>query len=153
MAIVIVNEDVPNVVVVRDDVARGADGSQIFTGSTAPSSLLGKNTDVYVNTANGNFYKKLAGSWVLQGNIRGPAGPSGSGNVQYFTLNGSQISAKAVTLGSAPGTPNFTRVDIIGGITQEYGADFTVSGNQLSWSGLGMEPILAAGDKLVVSYN
>jgi len=44
----------------------GADGSQIYTGSGAPSSLLGVDSDFYVDTASNNYYQKESGSWVLK---------------------------------------------------------------------------------------
>jgi hypothetical protein len=55
--------------------AAGAAGSATLTGSGAPSGGLGSNGDIYVNTANGDYYKKVTGSWgspLL--NIIGPAG-------------------------------------------------------------------------------
>jgi hypothetical protein len=33
------------------------------------------------------------------------------------------------------------------------GTIFTVSGNELSWSGLGLDGILSSGDNLTVLYN
>ncbi len=57
---------------------QGPTGSQILTGSGAPSSGLGVNGDFYVRTSNGEYYLKVAGSWVLQGNLTGPQGPTGA---------------------------------------------------------------------------
>ncbi|MEW6775042.1 MAG: hypothetical protein AB1405_01990 [Bdellovibrionota bacterium] len=50
----------------------GVSGSQVLTGAGAPASGLGVNGDFYVNTANGDYYKKSAGAWALQGSLRGP---------------------------------------------------------------------------------
>jgi len=73
--------------------------------------------------------------------------------VDKITLNSGQIAAKSVTLTSAPTTVTLTRLVPIGGIEADYGVDFQVSGSTLSWNGLGLDGILASGDKLVVVYN
>jgi hypothetical protein len=38
---------------------------------------IGNNGDFYIDTLNGDYYSKIAGNWVLKGNVRGPAGPQG----------------------------------------------------------------------------
>lgn len=57
---------------------KGEDGSVWHNGTTAPSSQ-GKDGDYYLNTENGDVYKKEHGSWSKQGNIKGAPGSSGSG--------------------------------------------------------------------------
>lgn len=69
-----------------------------------------------------------------------------------FTLTGTDITNKYVTLSFAPSPANETSVDVIGGIKQDYSVDFTVSGSQLSWNSLGLEALLSSGDKLVITY-
>lgn len=54
--------------------ANGTNGSQIYSAVGVPSPITGVDGDFYFNTANGDYYKKVAGSWVLQGNLQGPAG-------------------------------------------------------------------------------
>lgn len=73
-------------------------------------------------------------------------------STEIFTLDAGMISAKQVTLAHTPFTVANTHVFIVGGENQVYGDDYTVSGTTLSWSGLGMEPILVAGMQLVVNY-
>ncbi len=46
-------------------------------GNGAPSSELGADGDVYQDRLNGDQYKKVAGSWVLQDNVTGPQGEQG----------------------------------------------------------------------------
>lgn len=56
----------------------GPRGSLWSTGSGAPS-LTGsqQSGDLYLNTATGDVYELVAGTWTLEVNIKGPAGASG----------------------------------------------------------------------------
>lgn len=79
-----------------------------------------------------------------------------SGNPQVvdkFTLSGTDITNKFVTLSQTPLAAGDTILVIgdAGGIF--YGVDFTVSSNQLGWSGLGLDGILSSGDNLTVTYK
>lgn len=80
-------------------------------------------------------------------------GGGGSYNIDKFTLSGTDITNKSVTLSAAPTTASDTRLAVIEGIEQDYGVDFTVSGSTLDWNGLGLESLLVAGDKIIVVYN
>lgn len=73
--------------------------------------------------------------------------------VESITLSGTDITNKYVTLSASPLTAAKTRLTVIGGPEQAYASDFTVSTNQLSWSGLFLEGVLVTGDKLVVTYS
>ena len=80
-------------------------------------------------------------------------GSSGSSlQTEKFTLSGTDITNKYVTLASTPGTPLLTRLVVITGPEQDYGTDFTVIADQLSWSGLFLDGVLVAGDKLIITY-
>jgi len=58
----------------------GVDGATWYTDTGAPSSGLGLIDDLYLNTSNGDVYKKTdVSTWTLQTNITGPAGTGGSG--------------------------------------------------------------------------
>jgi hypothetical protein len=47
-------------------------------GTTAPAVALGTFGDFYLNMTDGNvYYKSNATTWILTGNITGPAGPAG----------------------------------------------------------------------------
>lgn len=78
--------------------------------------------------------------------------PSGSFNVEYRTLTGGEITAKELTLTATPTTALKVIVDLISGCAQIYGTDFSVSGNILTWNGLGLDGVLIAGDVLRVQY-
>lgn len=78
--------------------------------------------------------------------------------VSYFPqpvleLTTIDISNKQITLSRTPTTAEETRVIVVGGINQEYGVDFTVSGDVLSWNGLGLDGVLEAGDKLIITMD
>lgn len=80
--------------------------------------------------------------------------PIGSG-AQYsetFTLDLTAITNKQISLTHVPMNPSITRVLPIGGIYQRYGIDFTISGQTLSWDGLGLDNFLEVGDILIVEY-
>jgi len=57
----------------------GARGSLWYTGSGAPGTISGQaNGDWYLDTSTGNVWELISGTWVNEGNIKGPAGSSGS---------------------------------------------------------------------------
>lgn len=73
----IIGEDgkIYNLVDLLQGVGGGASMEFLF-GSTAPEDTMGKSGDVYLNTANGDFYKKTD-AWTKIGNLMGPQGPQG----------------------------------------------------------------------------
>ena len=73
--------------------------------------------------------------------------------VEKFTLDGTDITNKYVTIAVAPTDATDTRLMIIGGVEQEYSVDFTVTGLQVGWNGLGLDGFLEVGDDLIVVYN
>ncbi|WP_027521767.1 DUF2961 domain-containing protein [Bradyrhizobium sp. Ec3.3] len=69
--------------------ADGARGSLWYEGAGAPGTITGQaDGDVYLNTTNGDVYKRASGAWTLTGNIKGlqgdpgdpggPVGPAGA---------------------------------------------------------------------------
>lgn len=56
----------------------GAAGATFLSGSGAPASSSGNDNDYYIDTGNGNLYKKESGSWTLISNLRGPTGATGA---------------------------------------------------------------------------
>lgn len=72
--------------------AGGGNSMEFHFGTGAPESSLGSNGDVYLNTSNGDFYKKEDGVWTLKGNLKGPQGeqgpqgPAGRG-IENITFN------------------------------------------------------------------
>lgn len=106
---------------------KGADGITLgwLSGSGAPAAGLGADGNMYLDVAtatNGNVYKKSAGAWTLEGNIRGPAGSGGS--VTFATLQQAK-DANSTTVAMSP-----TRVREF---MEQYGitADFTTTAPDL----------------------
>lgn len=73
--------------------------------------------------------------------------------VYKYTLQNADIVSKSLTINATPQTATKTRFVVIGGPEHDYGIDFTVSTNQLSWNSLGLDGILATNDKVIVIYN
>ena len=57
--------------------AAGAAGTQWYDGAGAPAGGTGINGDYYLNTTNGDVYKKAAGAWGVVGNLKGSTGATG----------------------------------------------------------------------------
>jgi hypothetical protein len=86
----------------------GADGSKIYTGTTAPV-IVHANGDIYINTTTGAFYQQANGAWGSAiGNLTGPAGATGAtgpaGAVSHNAA--SYYSASTVNVGN--GTTNLS---------------------------------------------
>lgn len=74
--------------------------------------------------------------------------------IEKFTLMAADITNKQITLAQAPISPTKTRLIITnGGIEQDYGTDFVVSGAVLSWNGLGFETLAEIGEKIIIIYS
>ena len=68
--------------VVDDDVilsSAGLPGSVWHTDAGAPGDGLGVDGDFYLDSSNGFYYEKIAGTWPLQGSLKGPQGDVGEG--------------------------------------------------------------------------
>lgn len=65
--------------------SNGTNGATWFQGSGVPSSGTGVNGDFDLNTANGDIYQKISGTWTLIGNFKGPAGSAGAAGANGAT--------------------------------------------------------------------
>lgn len=91
----------------------------------------------------------------LTGELDIVGGSSGGGvepQVEYRTITSGEESSKSLTLASTPSDPTTVILDVAGGPAQVYGDDFTVSGDVLSWSGLGLDGLLEENDQLRIVY-
>jgi len=93
--------------------------------------------------------------YVYIGNKLSTAGSVGkSFTVDEFTLNSTQINtSKSVTLTHTPATDADVKLTVYGGIPQDEGNDYSVSGTTLSWNGYNLDGVLEVGDKIEVSYS
>jgi len=130
-------------------------GSQIpsaqtvsLSGGLDPGSSVIGNTATYINFT--PTAPTIAGA--LAG-IDSALASTGSSSIDKFTLNGTDITNKFVTLSLIPSVPSNTILLVEDAGNMFYGVDFTVSGNQLSWSGKALDGILSSGDNLTVSYK
>jgi len=151
------------------------DGVQTqFTMSQAPSSPT--NLFVHVNgllvdkttyTVSGRNLIFNSGSvpdssadvmvvYIIQTGFSGQTVQSiGTGQVQKVetrTLTTSEVASGQLTLLRAPFDATAVLIDVIEDGPQAYGTDYSVSGNVISWSGLGMAPAVGAGSILRIQY-
>lgn len=134
--------------------SRAFEGKVIFSGgepitipSAATDPVSSVNGDMYYNTTDNQFRKYENGAWSSF------AAGGGSGTVDKFTLDNTDITNKFVTLSSAPANPSDAILNVIGGPVQDYSVDFTITGSTLSWDSLGLEALLASGDKLIIQFS
>lgn len=144
------NANTPDTIVKRDGTGSVIVGQLIDAGLTA-------NTVPYANSS-----KQLTSSAVTPtelGYVSGVTSPIQgqlTGNINHieiFTLNGTDITNKFITLSVAPTTINKTVLLIREAPSQFYGDDYIVNTNQLGWNGLSLDGVLSSGDKLTVIYK
>ncbi len=129
------------------------------------SSVNGQTGVVSLNASHLTYTQADTDDWTLADNSsikatldevgsRLVAVETGGGNpvpqYQSITLTGTNISNGFVNLSSTP-IANSVSVVPKGGLEQELGVDFSLTGAQLNFIG-DLAAILAAGDKLLVKY-
>lgn len=75
---------------------------------------------------------------------------------EQFTLNGSDVSNKYVLLAIETLSSVDVQLFVDGAPPLQYGVDFQMDGSnpkKLTWSGLGLDGLLAAGDLMTVHYQ
>jgi hypothetical protein len=110
-----------------------------------------------INSQSGPAITIAAGSGVSVNSVGNVVTITNTGSLpnahtEYHTLLSGEITAKAITLTAIPAVAANTMLDTVGGTSQIYSVDFTVSGSTLSWNGLGLDGLLAAGDILRIQY-
>jgi hypothetical protein len=84
-----------------------------------------------------------------------PTGGGGDSGVvpHYHTLTTQNITDKHFQLAPVPTNLGEISLDIVGGVPQNLGTDYTVNGlGVLSWNTLGMDGLVIAGDILIIYY-
>ena len=80
-----------------DDTNRFADVDAMwFTGTVGPSPSQGVDGDLYMNTATGEIFVKLAGTWTSSGDVTGPEGPEGPPGTPVFEMKDHVVLASEV---------------------------------------------------------
>jgi hypothetical protein len=119
---------------------------QVISETSPPSgqlSLYAKTDEsLYILTPGG--IEKL----IVDSNCPGFEGYE----VEYFTLTLGEIISGEVILAETPAFPSRVLLNVYGASPSFYSLDFTVAGNVLSWTGLGLDGLLAPGDVLQVIY-
>lgn len=72
--------------------------------------------------------------------------------VEYRTITSGEATAKQLTLAFTPNVAANVMLDVVGGTAQISSVDYSVSGAVLTWNGLGLDSLLAAGDVLRIHY-
>jgi hypothetical protein len=132
------------------------DGSQTpslqnlgLSGGLDPGSTLIGNAATYANFTPTS--PTVAGA--LAGIDAALATVASSEKVYPYVLNSTDESNKFIVLPSTPAIPGNTILMVENAPSMFYGVDFTVSGNQLGWSGLALDGILGNLDKITVTYS
>lgn len=89
-------------------------------------------------------------SWYSYGG--NPVTLPGTENLEYHTVTAGEETAKQFTLTNPPGDTTKVLVDIIGGTSQAFSIDFTISGSTFDWNGLGLDGILIENDVVRLKY-
>jgi hypothetical protein len=124
---------------------QGARGYSMLSGLGVPATELGINNDLYVNLASGFLYKKEANIWNFKFNI--------VPQVEKITVTQQMVDDKGIHLSILPLNPSAVQLSFVGGVgDQDNGEDFSVSGDFVSWDGLGLEGFVEVGDVLKIRY-
>jgi hypothetical protein len=95
------------------------------------------------------YYKDDTGTEYLLGTTQ----DINASEVEYVTLNATQITNAQITLANMPIDSTKVTLDIISGSAQIYSVDFTVTNNVLSWSGKSLQALLEVGDSCRITYT
>ena len=110
-------------------------------------ALVLQQAEIVYDTDDGNYY---GGDNYTTGGY--PLGRGAGVKTEIITLTNTHISTKQITLAQSPTATESTTFLPEGGILQIYGVDYAVTGNILSWAGLGLDGFLEVGETVVISY-
>jgi len=78
--------------------------------------------------------------------------PTGTWVVDYHTVTAGEETAKSFALSGTPAAPSGVLVDIISNGPQIYSVDFTISGSNFNWTGLGLDGFLNENDIVRIAF-
>lgn len=152
---------------VDNDSASGAGNIQVITNSNAafpPTGFSGVTGAVSLiigaEAATTHYAPANPGDWsvvpddVAEALDSLAAGGGGGSNwkVYQHTLTAGEVAAKGLTLPETPLTDAEVACDIIGGSALNNGADFSVTGTAVDWTGLGLDGIASTSTTLRFMY-
>jgi hypothetical protein len=70
---------------------------------------------------------------------------------EVITISGTDITNKYVTLAHTPAAKS-VQIMLDGGGDMIYGVAYTVSTNKIDWTGLALDGVIAANDKMQITY-
>jgi hypothetical protein len=111
------------------------------------NSLLLEASEIVYDTDENSFF---GGNGLDLGGF--PIGQGAGGTLYSYELTSTDVVNKFITLPDDPYSPSNVRLNIIGGIEQVNGIDFSVIGNIVSWDGLGLDDFLEVGDILLIQF-
>lgn len=90
----------------------GTDGLNVYQGVGVPLVSLGVDDETYIDSSNGDLYKKTAGAWVLTGNLYSGAlvgvdGLFNAGRATDITLNNTVGVYLPITVTDGAGNYNY----------------------------------------------
>jgi hypothetical protein len=136
------------------DVTDEANVTDALDGATLDAVTVATDDKILIqDTSDGDTLKTVTAQ-----SIADLAGAGETKKVEILTIASGDITAKYKDLAEIPATATAVQVTPVGGIPQEYTVDFTVITDgtdvrRLNWDGLGLEALLEADDKVMVSYT
>jgi len=136
------------------DVTDEANVTDALDGATLDAVTVATDDKILIqDTSDGDTLKTVTAQ-----SIADLAGAGETKKVEILTIVSGDITAKYKDLAEVPATATAVQVTPVGGIPQEYTVDFTVITDgadvkRLNWDGLGLEALLEADDKVMVSYT
>lgn len=98
------------------------------------------------------LYTEIYVYYLTGGTPSTPAIGVGTDRAVYHTVTAGEITAKQFTLVDAPADSTKVLVDIVGGVTQESGVDFQITGTTFDFDGYGLDGLLAENDIVRLYY-
>jgi len=127
---------------------------KVATTGALPTSANDGDLAVVLDVDDLYEYDGDTSSWVKIGSVSwGGGGGSANFLVETRSITGTEISNKQLTLVNTPTASSAVIVDAIGGTGQRVSVDFSLTGNILSWNGLGLDGVVSSGDVLRISYT
>lgn len=126
-----------------------------LNGTGVPAAGLGNDGDYYLDDATGDYYTKVTGAWVLQGNLQGATGAAGAPGTPGGALADQGIFTDTSDLTTFQSKTqiagNATVVTVVGGFYQYYAVGKVVTLNfEIS---VGLDTTIGACNQLTFRFD